>query len=293
MNGVVARRNNFNEPILPIARTGLCRIRPAHRPALRLHHGIQDRGRRHGVRLARLRRGQHRGGVRLPARTAQRARSARSTSTSSARSPRRPSSTRCAARRTSSSSSAPTKAWPATIRSPATSASRSARRNEVTKFGGALPALTPEETPRLFRGAYGIGSRDFRPEHTLGAYEFAIGQTARKDGKSAADGETLFRPRRRSSLRGHQQGHAVAAARKADRGAFPLHRRLGHDHDRQESRLDHRRFRPVHLRAESATTTRTASSSRSSSSWRIRNTARRKRARPPIIISPSRPSRSR
>jgi pyruvate-ferredoxin/flavodoxin oxidoreductase len=56
----------------------------------------------------------------------------------------------------------------------------------------SLPALAPEETPRLFRGAYGIGSRDFRPEHTLGAYEFAVGQTARTDGRTAADGETFF-----------------------------------------------------------------------------------------------------
>ena len=67
------------------------------------------------------------------------------------------------------------------------------KANEVAKFGsGALPALTPEETPRLFRGAYGIGSRDFRPEHTLGAYEFVVGQTARKDGRLASDGETFF-----------------------------------------------------------------------------------------------------
>jgi len=57
------------------------------------------------------------------------------------------------------------------------------KANEAAKFGGALPALTPEETPRLFRGAYGIGSRDFRPEHSLGAYEFATGTTKRKDGK--------------------------------------------------------------------------------------------------------------
>ncbi len=68
------------------------------------------------------------------------------------------------------------------------------KANEVTKFGSAsgLPALTPAETPRLFRGAYGIGSRDFRPEHTLGAYEFATGQSRRHDGRSAADGETFF-----------------------------------------------------------------------------------------------------
>ena len=66
------------------------------------------------------------------------------------------------------------------------------KAHEVVKFGGVLPPLTPEETPRIFRGAYGIGSRDFRPEHTLGAYEFATGQTRRKDGKGAADGETYF-----------------------------------------------------------------------------------------------------
>ena len=66
------------------------------------------------------------------------------------------------------------------------------KANEVAKFGGVLPALTPAETPRLFRGSYGIGSRDFRPEHTLGAYEFATGASRRKDGRTAADGETFF-----------------------------------------------------------------------------------------------------
>ena len=63
---------------------------------------------------------------------------------------------------------------------------------EANKFGGDLPAITPEQMPRLFRGSYGIGSRDFRPEHSLGAYEYAIGQTRRKDGKGAADGVTYF-----------------------------------------------------------------------------------------------------
>ncbi|MCP5517898.1 MAG: 2-oxoacid:acceptor oxidoreductase family protein [Verrucomicrobiales bacterium] len=66
------------------------------------------------------------------------------------------------------------------------------KAQEAAKFGGTLPGLTPEETPRLFRGSYGIGSRDFRPEHTLGAYEFATGQTRRKDGRSAAEGEAYF-----------------------------------------------------------------------------------------------------
>ncbi len=66
------------------------------------------------------------------------------------------------------------------------------KANEAARFGGVLPALTPAETPRLFRGAYGIGSRDFRPEHTLGAYEFATGSARRQDGRSAADGEAFF-----------------------------------------------------------------------------------------------------
>ena len=66
------------------------------------------------------------------------------------------------------------------------------KANEALKLGGELPALCQDKTPRLFRGSYGIGSRDFRPEHILGAYEFAIGQTKRKDGKSAAEGVTYF-----------------------------------------------------------------------------------------------------
>ncbi|MBP7948558.1 MAG: 2-oxoacid:acceptor oxidoreductase family protein [Verrucomicrobiales bacterium] len=66
------------------------------------------------------------------------------------------------------------------------------KAGEGLKYGGNLPTLTPEETPRLLRGAYGIGSRDFRPEHILGAYEFATGMTLRTDGKGVKDGETFF-----------------------------------------------------------------------------------------------------
>ena len=53
-------------------------------------------------------------------------------------------------------------------------------------------AISPDEMPRLFNGSYGIGSRDFRPEHIIGAYEFATGTAARKDGKTAADGVNYF-----------------------------------------------------------------------------------------------------
>jgi pyruvate-ferredoxin/flavodoxin oxidoreductase len=41
------------------------------------------------------------------------------------------------------------------------------------------------EVPRFIGGTYGLGSRDFRPEHIIGAYEFATAGRARKDGKTA------------------------------------------------------------------------------------------------------------
>ena len=55
-----------------------------------------------------------------------------------------------------------------------------------------LPAITMEETPRIFGGTYGLGSRDFRPEHIFGAYEFATAGRARQDGKTAADGVSFI-----------------------------------------------------------------------------------------------------
>ena len=66
------------------------------------------------------------------------------------------------------------------------------KAHESARYGGAVEPLLPEETPRIFRGAYGIGSRDFRPEHILGAYEFSQGTTRRQDGKSADDGTSYF-----------------------------------------------------------------------------------------------------
>ena len=55
-----------------------------------------------------------------------------------------------------------------------------------------LPAMTADQMPRLFGGVYGLGSRDFRPEHILGAYEFATGTRARQDGRRAADGASFM-----------------------------------------------------------------------------------------------------
>ena len=55
-----------------------------------------------------------------------------------------------------------------------------------------LPAISPNELPRIFNGSYGLGSRDFRPEHIIGAYEYATAGRARKDGKTASGGTNFF-----------------------------------------------------------------------------------------------------
>jgi pyruvate-ferredoxin/flavodoxin oxidoreductase len=55
-----------------------------------------------------------------------------------------------------------------------------------------LPAISLAEVPKIYGGSYGLGSRDFRPEHIIGAYEFATANRARKDGKTAVDGVNFF-----------------------------------------------------------------------------------------------------
>ena len=55
-----------------------------------------------------------------------------------------------------------------------------------------FPAIPAHEVPRIFNGIYGLGSRDFRPEHILGAYEYAMEGRARTDGRTAAHGDSFF-----------------------------------------------------------------------------------------------------
>jgi pyruvate-ferredoxin/flavodoxin oxidoreductase len=54
-----------------------------------------------------------------------------------------------------------------------------------------IPRIRLDEMPRLFDGVYGLGSRDFRPEHVLGAYEYATGRRKRRDGQGPEDGATF------------------------------------------------------------------------------------------------------
>ncbi len=68
------------------------------------------------------------------------------------------------------------------------------RALEVHALGGVegKTSIASSEMPRIFSGTYGLGSRDFRPEGILGAYEFATGQRPRADGRTAKDGESYF-----------------------------------------------------------------------------------------------------
>jgi pyruvate-ferredoxin/flavodoxin oxidoreductase len=64
--------------------------------------------------------------------------------------------------------------------------------NKALQGVEGIPKITADQMPRLFGGIYGLGSRDFRPEHSIGAYEFATGARARKDGKRAVDGASFM-----------------------------------------------------------------------------------------------------
>src|ERR1039457_5816788 len=64
--------------------------------------------------------------------------------------------------------------------------------SENRPASAGLPALHLNEVPKIFSGTYGLGSRYFRPEPIIGAYEFAAATRARKDGKRASDGVSFI-----------------------------------------------------------------------------------------------------
>ncbi|MXY24953.1 MAG: oxidoreductase [Acidobacteria bacterium] len=69
--------------------------------------------------------------------------------------------------------------------------------NKALKVNGrpveaGFPEVAPEDMPRLFNGTYGLGSRDFRPEQIIGAYEYVHEGRARSDGKTADEGESFL-----------------------------------------------------------------------------------------------------
>ncbi len=73
---------------------------------------------------------------------------------------------------------------------------RSALSKALTNTGqqayAHLPEINMDEMPRIFSGVYGLGSRDFRPEGIIGAYDFCKGDLDRKDGNNAKKGTSFF-----------------------------------------------------------------------------------------------------
>ncbi len=70
---------------------------------------------------------------------------------------------------------------------------RKAESNYKRNAYDGLGKINPEtEKPHVLSGSYGLGSRDFRPEHVIGAFDFAEGRLARQDGKTINDGVRFF-----------------------------------------------------------------------------------------------------
>ena len=59
-------------------------------------------------------------------------------------------------------------------------------------YDSEIPGVAYSDMPLVLSASYGLGSRDFRPEAVLGSYEYATGKITRQDGKSIADGATYF-----------------------------------------------------------------------------------------------------
>lgn len=68
-----------------------------------------------------------------------------------------------------------------------------AAANFTNNAYAGLDKLDPSrEMPQILSGVYGLGSRDFRPEHIIGAYDFSQGKIARKDGRRYGEGSSFF-----------------------------------------------------------------------------------------------------
>lgn len=72
-----------------------------------------------------------------------------------------------------------------------TALTKAAANHKSNSYAG-IPAIAPEDMPRIYSGIYGLGSRDFRPEDILGAFEYTQGKIKRQDGKRKDDGESYF-----------------------------------------------------------------------------------------------------
>jgi pyruvate-ferredoxin/flavodoxin oxidoreductase len=66
------------------------------------------------------------------------------------------------------------------------------RENARKLHHAGIPAISADDRPDVYSGVFGLGSRDFRPEGIFGAYEYVTAGLPRQDGKTSADGESFF-----------------------------------------------------------------------------------------------------
>jgi pyruvate-ferredoxin/flavodoxin oxidoreductase len=182
MNGVVARRNNFNEPILGLLGAGVRRIRSAYRAVLRsalTEYKTED------ADTVFISLGCAADNIEAACDYLREQRNAKVGSIHVNMIRPFPEAAIIQALRgqeASSSSSEPMKAWPATIRWRAIFAWRWAKPTRLRGSAGPYRRLKPEETPATVPRRLWHRVTRFRPEHTLGAYEFAAGRPSGRTG---------------------------------------------------------------------------------------------------------------
>ena len=225
-------------------------VRTVDGPLLRPRHRVQDRRCRHGLRVARVGGGKHRSSSRLPPR-AQR-REARVDSPERHPSVPRGGRDRGARRqeerhhpradrrgdggRQSNGSRYPDGAEQSASDAGASGEQRTSGHHDRSDAAALLRHLRA----RLARLQAGARDRRVRVRHRRAGTQGRQARRRRHD---------VLRSGRRPSVRSEIGRRAVAAARTCDRRTVSFHRRLGRDHDRQESGRDPRRFERPPLRA--------------------------------------------
>ncbi len=105
------------------------------------------------------------------------------------------------------------------------------------------------ELPQIFGGSYGLGSRDFRPRAHHRRLRICNSWPRSQRRQDSSRRRQLLRPRHRPSLRSDRRRNAFPAPRRCSCRSLPFHRRMGRHHHRQKPRRDPRRFQRPALRA--------------------------------------------
>ena len=210
MQGVVARRNNFAEPILDFLEAAYKDFGDLTGRYYGLISQYKTRRCRHRLRLPGLRGREHRSRGRLPPPDPQRQRRLHPRQ-------RHPPLPRGGHRRSPARQEerhhprahrrSPLRRQPAGPRHP----HRAVQGRAAQQPG--LPAIgRSTQVPHIYGGSYGLGSRDFRPEHVIGALRIRHRRPRPQGRQDRRRRRQLHRPRHRPPLRRDRRRNAFAAA---------------------------------------------------------------------------------